>query len=82
VGNKVFAIVFTFPTTLFYLLNLLFVKSNDACKNSLILDLFPDLDGLASANCDVGWAEVAEERTEMDAAITKEPAGKDAVAKE
>jgi hypothetical protein len=55
VGIKVFAIVFTFPTTLFYLLNLWFVKSNDTCKNSLVLDLFPDLDGLASANCDIGW---------------------------
>jgi hypothetical protein len=53
-GNKVFAITFMFPTTLFYGLNLLFVKSN-ACKNSLVLDLFPDLDGLLSANCDLGW---------------------------
>ena len=54
VGNKVFAIVFMFPTTLCYGLNLLFLKSN-ACKNILIVDLFPDLDNFASADCDLGW---------------------------
>ena len=53
VGNKVFAIIIMFPTTLCYGLNLLFLKSN-ACKNNLILDLFPELDGFASANCHLG----------------------------
>jgi hypothetical protein len=53
VGNKLFAIAFMF-TTICQGLTLLFLKSN-ACKNNLIVDLFPDLEGFASANCDLGW---------------------------
>jgi hypothetical protein len=53
VGNKVFAIVFLF-TTLCHGLILLFLKSN-ACQNNLIVDVFPDLEGFLSANCDLGW---------------------------